>query len=87
MPIDPLQYGLSTALGAYSTLYNQPQAQQGTTTNPNNATSNNTTSNNTTNTSNQLNLPNTLYNFNMPPAFNPANPGANLPYNVFGPRN
>ena len=28
LPIDPLQYGLSTALGAYSTLYNQPQGQQ-----------------------------------------------------------
>jgi hypothetical protein len=40
---------------------------------------------------NQISVPSSIppasYNFNMPPAFNPANPGANLPYNVFGPRN
>lgn len=28
MPIDPLQYGLSTALGTYASLYQQPQMQQ-----------------------------------------------------------
>jgi hypothetical protein len=40
---------------------------------------------------NQISVPSSIppasYNFNMPPAFNPANPGANLPYNPFGPRN
>ena len=42
-------------------------------------------------TPNPINVPSSIppasYNFNMPPAFDPANPGANLPYNVFGPRN
>ena len=40
---------------------------------------------------NQISVPSSIpppsYNFNIPPAFNPSNPGANLPYNPFGPRN
>jgi hypothetical protein len=39
---------------------------------------------------NQISVPSSIpppsYNFNIPPAFNPSNPGANLPYNPFGPR-
>jgi hypothetical protein len=65
LPIDPLQYGLSTALGTYSTLYNQPQAQQGTTTTTN---QDNTNSNTVT----------TGQNYNLGPNFQPYyTPGAN----------
>lgn len=64
LPIDPLQYGLSTALGAYSTLYNQPQAQQGTTT----TNQDNTNSNTVT----------TGQNYNLGQGFQPYyTPGAN----------